>query len=138
MVYSSAGQEMVEFLQSTFRSEGIGVYVHTDRHTHRYIKACLLTLSISLTCCRPLKPRSINTMSYIFLSSYCCLTNTDVGHLLCIVSTFLKKRNVFCLHSAFISQCKLGHLRQATYLYQYTIINDLRCAEIQDSGTCIP
>ena len=63
-------------------------YVCTYRYTRRYIKACILTLSISLTCYRPLKPRSINTMSAMFLSSYCCcLTNTDVGHLLCVVST---------------------------------------------------
>lgn len=84
MVSSSTGQEMVEFLQPTFRSEGIGVSVHINTQVY---KTCILRLSISLTCCRPLKPRSINTMSAIFLSSYCCLTNTDVGHLLCVVST---------------------------------------------------
>lgn len=82
------------------------VYIYIYTHTHTKTRMSLNTQCFPPTYYESLKPtRSINTMSAMFLSSYCCQPNTDVGHLLCIVSTsrtpgtISKKENVCWSHS---------------------------------------
>lgn len=108
----------------------------SERIVKKKKKHCLSTLNLSPACLPPWTNKTINTMSAVFLSSYCCLRNTDVRHFPCIYCPYVRPwgqilKKMFLIALSFHLQCKLSHLSQASYWYQYTIINGLKYANIQ-------